>query len=345
MAALIKKIILVCVLGLMAAGAITYYLHNRNTEHTDDAAIEGRVLYVSPKVSGYVTAVAIEDNLHVKAGDVLLQIDPRDYEIAVRQAEANLAAVSSGLSASTESLESSKVTAPSNVDAAKALVARAEAEYVRTSSDYNRKSKMGDLVISKQGLIDARSAMQSALSALNDAKANLVAAETAPRTIASAQALTEQAQAEVKRAQAVLEQARLNLEHTKVTAPFDGHVTKRTVEPGTFVQPGQQIITLVSDEYWVVANFKETQLDRMKAGDKVDIAIDAYPDKTYQGHVVSFQKGTGARFSAFPPENATGNFVKVVQRVPVKIQLDETPDASLSIGPGMSVIARVAVSE
>lgn len=343
MAALIKKLVLITIIGLMATGAIVYYLHNRNVEHTDDAAIEARVVYVSPKVSGYVTGVTIEDNKPVKAGDVLLEIDPRDYEIAVKQAEANIAAVTSGLSASNESYESSKITAPSNIEAAKAMVAKAEAEYVRTSSDYNRKSKMGDLVISKQGLIDARSAMQSALSALNDAKAGLVSAETAPRAIASAQAMTEQAQAEVKRAEAALEQAKLNLEHTKIVAPFDGHVTKRTVEPGTFVQPGQQVITLVSDDYWVVANFKETQLDRMKTGDPVDITIDAYPDQDYKGHVASFQKGTGARFSAFPPENATGNFVKVVQRVPVKILFDQQPDPTLSIGPGMSVLARVNV--
>lgn len=343
MGSIIKKVILVCVLGGFALAGALYYLNNRGKEHTDDAQIEGRIVYLSPKISGYLSQINIEDNQHVKAGDVLAIIDTRDYELAIKQAEAQISGLKSGVSASNESLESSKITAPSTIAAAEANVARAKADYDRTLSDYNRKSKLTDLAISTQGKVDAKTAMQAALSSLNDAKANLAAAQSAPRTVSAAQAQTEQAQAQVEQAQAALAQAQLNLDHTKIIAPFDGHITKRTIEPGMLVQPGQQIITLVSDDYWVVANFKETQLQNMKIGNPVEIEIDAFPGTAYKGHVASFQKGTGARFSAFPPENATGNFVKVVQRVPVKILFDEKPDAALAIGPGMSVVPTVTV--
>lgn len=337
MASLTKKVILGSCFALMAAAGVGFYLHGRGFEHTDDAQIEGRITYISPKVSGYITKVAIEDNQHVKAGDPLLEIDPRDYEIRVRQAQAVIDAANAKLSASNETYETSVVTAPTTIDAAKAAVAGAQANYDRALSDYNRKRQLSDLAISKQGIVDARTAMEAAASALADAKAGAAKAETAPRTITSAQAATRQVGAEIEQATAALAQAQLDLSHTKIMAPFDGHITRRSIEPGAYVQPGQQILALVSDDYWVVANFKETQLDKMKPGSQVSIKIDAYPDRVYKGHIESFQKGTGARFSVFPPENATGNFVKVVQRVPVKIIFDEKPDPALALGPGMSV--------
>ena len=343
MPSLPKKIVLLLAFGTMGALGAAYYIHGRGYEHTDDAQIDARVTFIAPKVSGYVTKVAIEDNAHVTAGAPLLEIDTRDYDLRIKQAQAVIDGAKARLAASNETYESSVVTAPSTMDAAKAAVAGAQANYDRALSDYNRKKQLNDLAISKQGIVDARTAMEAAASALADAKAKQAGAETAPRAIASAQAGTAQVNAELEAAQAQLAAAELDLAHTKIAAPYAGHITRRSIEPGAFVQPGQQILALVSDDYWVVANFKETQIARMKPGSPVSIRIDAYPDKLYKGHIDSFQKGTGGRFSAFPPENATGNFVKVVQRVPVKIIFDETPDPALAIGPGMSVVPTVDV--
>jgi len=201
--------------------------------------------------------------------------------------------------------------------------------------------RLNDEARSREQLDSAIAAEKTTRSSLEDAKARLRSAETAPKLIASAKSNTEELAAQVKIARADLAQAEKDLADTKIVAPMDGRITRRGVERGDYVQPGQQLASLVGCEIWVVANFKETQLTHMRAGDRVVMHIDALPLVELEGKVNSIQSGTGERFSLFPPENATGNFVKVVQRVPVKILLAKQPGGTLPIGPGLSVIPTV----
>ena len=283
----IKIIVAVIVVGLLAAG-IYMFIH-RNEESTDDAAIDGRTVILSSKVQGYVKKLNINDNQLVKAGDVLLEIDPTDYTIRRDRAKASL-------------------------DAAKAQVISSEAVLKRTQSNLNRMQRLSDRARSQEQLEQVTS----------DERA--------------AQASYDQLQALVKQAEADLAQAEKDLSDTKIVAPIDGHITKRGVELGNYVQTAQQLASLVGTEVWVVANFKETQLKYMRTGDLVDIEVDAFPNAKLSGKIDSVQLGTGAYFSVFPPENATGNYVKVIQRVPVKIVFDPAPDAKLHLGLGMSVV-------
>lgn len=270
--------------ALAVAGLITaalLYIHFSHFESTDDAFIDGHIIPISPKVSGQVTDVYIDDNVAVKAGEVLVKIDPRDYEAKLAEQRAKAAA-------------------------AQAQARRAAADAKRYQEIYKNDG------ISKQQL--------------DTAEAN--AATT---------------QAEFEKESAAARQDELNLSYTKITAPEDGRVTKKSVEPGQYVQPGQTLLSLVPKRVWVTANFKETQLTYMRPGQSVEIKVDAYPGRNFSGHVDSIQSGTGERFSVMPPENATGNYVKVVQRVPVKIVIDTPPDPNFNLSPGMSVEPRVRV--
>ena len=267
-------------LVLVVAG-IAYWLHARGTVSTDDAFIEARIIHISPKVGGQVIEVNVTDNQRVRAGEVLLRIDPRDYAAAVEQARAQVRA--------------------------------ADVELQRTTADARRVR-----ALFARGLV-ARQELEHAVAAEHTAAANLEAARQG------------------------LNEAMLQLSYTTITAPEGGRVTRKAIEEGMFVQPGQQLMAIVTDDLWVVANFKETQLEHIRPGQPVDIRVDAYPRHRFRGHVDSIQAGTGARFSLLPPENATGNYVKVVQRVPVKIVFDEPPDPSFPLGPGMSVVPRVHV--
>jgi membrane fusion protein (multidrug efflux system) len=332
-----KKSLLIFVVLLIVVSAAAYAFIHRNEEDTDDASIEAHIITIAPKVGGYVKAVYINDNQQVKAGDVLVEIDPADYIFRRDRALAALAAAKASHSASNRTLETTRVSAPSNLEAARAQVDSAQATWVKASHDLKRMQHLNDEARSRQQLDSAIAAEKTAFSALQDAKAKLRSAETAPQVIESAQSNAEVQAAQIKQAQADLDQAEKDLTDTKLIAPIDGRVTKRGVEPGDFVQPGQQLTYLVGNDRWVVADFKETQLKNMHIGDKADIHIDAYPNAKIEGKVDSIQPGTGVRFSAFPPENATGNFIKIVQRVPVKIVLTKQPDPNLSIGPGMSV--------
>jgi len=332
-------IVLVVVLALLA-GAFYIYAH-RNEESTDDASIDGTNITLSPKVSGYVKTLNISDNQQVKAGDVLLEIDPADYITRRDHAQAALDAAKAAAQAAQSSAETTDISAPSNLDAAQAQVAAAQANLDKAESDLKRMQRLSNEARSQEQLEQAIATEKSMKSNLEDAQAKLRSAETAPKSIAQAQANSDELLAQVKQAEADLAQAEIDLGNTKVIAPVDGHITKRSVEQGNYVQPGQALASLVGTDLWVVADFKETQLRHMRAGQPVTIKIDAYPDAKITGKVDSIQSGTGAFFSAFPPENATGNFVKIVQRVPVKIVFDQMPDASLAIGPGMSVIPTV----
>lgn len=323
-------------------GASAYYFFHRSEISTDDAAIEGHTVVISPKVQGYVKTLNVQDNQLVKAGDVLLEIDPTDYIIRRDRAKAALDAAKAAANASHSNLETTTVSAPSNMDAAAAQVAAAQATWEKSLADRQRMESLFSAgACSRQQLDQAIATEKSDRSALNKLQADLRSARTAPSVIAAAKETSDQLQAQVSQAEADLVQAETDLANTKIIAPIDGRITKRSVEIGNYVQAGQQLGSLVGTELWVVANFKETQLERMRPGQTVDVRIDAFPNVKLRGKVDSFQAGTGSRFSLFPAENATGNFVKIVQRVPVKIVFDNPPDDTLHLGPGMSVVPTV----
>jgi membrane fusion protein (multidrug efflux system) len=327
----------VAVLGIAAAGGRYYLLNVAPYESTDDAFVESYVTYVSPRVSGPVVRLLVNDNQRVKTGDVLVEIDPRDYQTQSNQAGADLAAAQSRLL---------QARAQITVDQAKAeqqqaAVAVAQAIAERAEADRKRYESVQSPAISASQFDLAKSQAKSGAASVEVARDQ---AKAAAAQLDLDRAEVETAEAQVQQAQARLEQAALNLSYTKVLAPKDGRVTRRTIEEGAFVQTGQDLLAIVPDQLWVVANFKETQLTRMRPGQPVIIRIDAYPDREFKGKVDSLQAGSGARFSLLPPENAVGNFVKVVQRVPVKIVFDEPLNESeLDIAPGMSVEPKVRV--
>jgi membrane fusion protein (multidrug efflux system) len=335
-----QSIIITVVCGLALTFGI-YLWVERNVESTDDASIEADVVSISPKLSGYIQSVKVDDNQLVKKGDILIIIDPRDYKNASDQAKANYLLAKAAFDSSIQSLESTQVTAPSNLDSAQAQVEAAKSKWIKASADLQRISGLDDRVRTKQQMDEVISAERTAKSDLDDTLAKLKSAQTAPKTVEIAEAKVREAQAALEKAGADLAQAELDMENTKLVAPFDGKITQNNAEVGQFVQPGQKIFALVNQDFWVIANFKETQLTKMRPGQKAKIVIDAFPDKSYRGKVDSIQSGTGSYYSLFPPENATGNFVKVVQRVPVKITFEEKPDPAFAIGPGMSVVPTV----
>lgn len=330
----------VCVVG--AAGFYVY--SHRFEESTDDAAISGHTVTVSPKVAGYVKTLNINDNQQVKTGDVLLEIDDTDYVIRRDRAKAALEAATAAAEVAQNNLATTGVSAPSNLEAAGAQVDAAKANWDKAVSDLARMQRLNNEARSQEQLEQAIANEKAMKSSYEDAGAKLRSAQTAPKVIAQAQANSDQLAAQMKQAAADLAQAEVDLANTKLIAPIDGRITKRSVERGNYVQPGEALASLVGNDLWVVANFKETQLSHMHPGQPVAIRLDAYSDLTLNGKVDSIQSGTGAFFSAFPPENATGNFVKVVQRVPVKIVFDHPSDAALTLGPGMSVVPTVDTS-
>lgn len=330
---------------LIAAGVGIYLFLHWGEVSTDDAALDGRLVSLSPNVPGYVKTLNIDDNQRVKEGDVLLEIDPSSYIIRRDKAQAALDAAKAAASASHTNVETTSVSAPSNLDAAQAQVASAQANWDKAVSDLKRMQRLSNEARSQEQLDQAVANEKAASSNLEDVKAKLRSAQTAPQVIAAAQADSDELAAKVKQAEADLAQAEKDLNDTKLLAPMDGRITKRGVEKGDYVQTGQQLGSLVGNEIWVTANFKENQLKHMRPGQRVTVTVDAFSNLKLDGKVDSIQSGTGARFSAFPPENATGNFVKIVQRVPVKIVLDQQPDPSLALGPGMSVVPTVYTSD
>lgn len=334
------KIFLVAL--IVALGASSYYYFHRNDISTDSATIEGQAVIVSTKVQGYVKELYIQDNQTVKAGDVLLEIDPIDYQIRRDRARAALAAAKAAVAVAVHNSETIAVSAPANEDAISAQVASAKAIWEKSASDRQRMENLFESgACSQQQRDQAIATERSDRAALEKLKADLKSAATAPNVIAAAHNTIEQLQAQVAQAEADLAQAEKDLSNTKIIAPIAGRIIKSNIESGNYVQPGQQLASLVGTNMWVVANFKETQLERMKPGQSVDIRIDAYPKVVLYGKIDSFQSGTGSRFSLFPAENATGNFVKIVQRVPVKILFDTPPDDQLHLGLGMSVFPTV----
>ena len=339
-----KSMTIIILFLLILGGIGTYYYLQRGEVSTDNAAIDGRTVIISPKVQGYVKALHIQDNQLVKSGDILLEIDPTDYIIRRDHAKAALAAAKSAANASGSNLETTTVSAPANVDAAQAQVSSVQASWEKALADRQRmESLLSAGACSKQQFDQAVATEKSARATLDQMEAALHSANTAPSVIAAAQDSSEQLQAQVKQAESDLAQAENDLANTKIIAPMDGRITKRSVEVGSYVTAGTQLGSLVGAELWVTANFKENQLENIRSGQPVDIRIDAFPNVRLHGKVDSLQAGTGSHFSLFPAENATGNFVKTVQRVPVKIIFDSLPD--LPLGPGMSVEPTVHTDE
>jgi membrane fusion protein, multidrug efflux system len=334
-----RRIFLVAALLIVGVAVGAYYFwFLAPYQSTDDATIEGHVTAVAPQISGRVTQVLVQDNEEVKEGAVLLEIDPRDYETKLLQAQANLTAAHSELAQAKAqlSVEQAKVTQ----ERANLTAAQAQASYAQ--ADWKRYQNIGNLGVSQSQIDLADTQAHSSDAQVEVARSKILAAE-AQATLS--QASIETASANIQQNESAVRQAELNLSYAKVTAPENGRVTRRMVEKGAFAQTGQALLTIVPHQIWVVANFKETQLENMRVGQPVEIKVDAYPHHKFTGHVDSFQTGSGARFSLFPPENATGNYIKVLQRVPVKIVFDESSlgDSTLILGPGMSAEPEVRV--
>ena len=326
----------IAALVLLVLVTVYYFIFVAPYESTDDAFIDGYTTLISPRVSGPVVNLLITDNQEVKQGDVLVEIDPRDYVASLALASADLEAAKSQVA----SAEAQVQVSQSRVVQAQAAVASADAENARAAADLKRYQTVESQAISKTAYDQAQAEALSTEANLESARSQVKSAQA---DVVLSQAAVGTAKAAVGQAQARLDQAKLNLSYTKITAPFDGRITARTVQMGNYIAPGQALFALVPRYVWVTANFKETQLTYMRPGQPVTVHIDAYPSHSFRAKVDSLQAGTGARFSLLPPENAVGNFVKIVQRVPVKIVFDEELPAELDITPGLSVEPRVRV--
>ncbi|HVG91105.1 MAG TPA: HlyD family secretion protein [Alphaproteobacteria bacterium] len=359
-----KWIVAAVAILLLVAGAFIWHYYSVR-ESTDDAQIDGHINPISPRVSGTVLRVLHDDNEVVQAGDLLVELDPKDYEVAVDRARADLANAQANATAAnvgvplTQTTSSSQLVAADagvkgaerDIESAKAKLNDAQANYAKTSADLKRMEQLiakdeishqqYDAAVaannSAKAQVDAAtSAIASAESRAAQSQAQAEAARTVPEQLKVTRARAGAATAEVQRAISALAQAELNLKYTRIVAPVTGVLSKRSVEPGQTVQAGQPLFSIVNlDDIWTTANFKETQLREMKVGQKAKIKVDAY-GKEYNATVESIGAATGARFSLLPPENATGNYVKVVQRIPVRIRFDKGQDPNHQLRPGMS---------
>ena len=328
----IGALLLASVLG----GGYLYVDQAGHFQSTDDAFIAARQSSIAPKVSGYITDVPVTDNQHVAAGDVIAQIDDRDYRIALEQAEAQVAAAQASIQNIDAQLEVQKAQISANqaqVDQAQAALVFAQQQAARYQ--HLEQTGYGTVQNSEQytsQLRQQQATLQSAQATLN----------LAQRQVDALKAQRKSATANLAQAEAQRDQAKLNLSYTTVTAAQAGRVVNLGAAVGQFAQPGTSLTVFVPDETWVTANFKEIQLDQMRPGDPVTLKIDAYPGRMIRGHVDSVQPGSGTAFSLLPAQNATGNYVKIVQRVPVKIVMDNPPK-DVALGPGMSVVPTVRI--
>jgi len=331
-------IAIVIVLGGIA-GFFIWFAH-RNEVSTDDAYTDGNTVTMVPKAAGYVVGLYIDDNSHVHKGDLLVQIDQRDYLSAQAQARAQLALADAQLTTAKEALRIARVQYPAQLQSAQAQQQAAAAALALAQSSYRRQHEVDRRATTQESIDSSANQQQATAANLRSAKAQVAIASLVPEQVQQALNQVSERDAAVQQAQAQLDQANLNLSYTEVRAPSDGFVTLRSVQLGSYLSVGQVMFLLVTPEVWITANFKESQIGRMRSGDKVDIKIDAYSGFKLEGHVQSIQYGSGSRFSAFPAENATGNFVKIVQRVPVKIVIDRglDPDRPLPIGLSVSPV-------
>ncbi len=345
-----KKFIFIFATLILLGGSygVYKYMHSLAHESTDDAQIEKNMNPIIPRIAGYVTKVYVKDNDFVKKGDTLFTIDNRDYLVKVEEANAALVSSEGSYEASKADIGTAQANvsvSDANVQSAGGNIETAKIRLNRSSNDFDRYANLyKNHSITKQQFEQAEAAKLEAQSQLRILQEQQKASAF-QKNVASARTNVSNKQAEVasaniKRAQAVLEAAKLNLTYTVVTAAIDGQVSKISIQPGQFLQPGQSLFYIINNsEAWVTANFKETQLNKMIVGQKVTLKVDAYPDTEFNGTVTSFSPATGARFSILPPDNATGNFVKTIQRLPVKISIDADNDAEKIklLRPGMNV--------
>lgn len=391
--------VIVIVLVVVIIGAGSYIFLNRGKESTDDAQVEAHVTPIAAQVGGSVLKIAVNDNQQVEAGAELVVIDPRDYDIALKRAQASLADAQAEAAAASANSQITSTTATSNVSTAEGGVTQAEsgiseaehgiavararlltaqarqreaeANAVKATRDVERlKGLLAKDEIAQQQFDSAVASAAAMTAGVESAKAQVIEAEasikasesrstqaragreqagaelrtaqTAPQQVVASRARAEAAAARVALAEVAVKQAELNLQRTSVKSPVAGIVSRKSVEPGQIIQPGQPLMTVIPlEQVWITANFKETQLKEMRVGQNVTIDVDAYGGREFNGKVESIAAATGSRFSLLPPDNATGNFVKVVQRVPVKIVLDGGQDAEHLLRPGMSVTPTV----
>jgi membrane fusion protein (multidrug efflux system) len=397
---IVRILVLVVLLAGVAYAGVRVWNYLNTYESTDDAQIDGHINAISGRITGNVIAVLAEDEQFVKAGDVLVRIDPRDYEVAVAKAEADLLDAEAALESSridipiTSANTSSQLktansgradataffvgsqrqlaAARDRLETARAEVREAQAKVKKTSDDAVRykllvdkneiprqqydtavaeaaaaqatlDARNSEVSEAEQNIAAAQSAVDQAQQRIPQADASIESASTAPQQVKASESRANSAQAQVEVKKALLDQAKLNLSYCTIVAPVTGIVGKKTVELGQNISPGQQLMAVVPlDDIWVTANFKETQLSQMKSGQRVRFSVDAN-DKEYAGKVVAVGGASGSRFSLLPPENATGNYVKVVQRIPVRINIDPGQNDDRRLRPGMSVDPKVFI--
>lgn len=332
--------------------ALSYFTHTLTHESTDDAFIAGHIISIAPRISGQVSAVHILDNQLVRSNDLLVEIDPEDYATTVAQKQT--AAESQNASYKTmiagyqlmqvkvTTAEASARKAKADADAAEATAKNAQADFDR-AADLRKQNTISQQEFDTAQAVNIK-AQADWKSAVENAAVESSKVDEADRTLIAAREEAGMALAQWQESQTNVAAAELNLSYTKIYAPAEGRITRKAVEAGDYVEAGQELLFIVPKEVWVVANFKESQLKNMRPGQPAMVAIDALGGRTFHAHVDSVQAGSGAQFSLLPPENATGNFVKVVQRVPVKIVFDEPLPADQTIGPGLSVTPDVETS-
>ncbi len=385
-----RKLVIIAVVVLLAIGAALFYWHSTFTEDTDDAQVDGDLYQISARVAGQVTKVYVEDNQAVKAGDLIAEIDPKDFQVALEQAQANLASAeaaaiqanvnvpiistTSSTSISTTSsdvqgTQSAVAQAQKQVQAAAARVDQAKANAIKSDLDVERYKPLVEKdVISKQqfdaavaqaagnraAVLEAESSLIAQQEAVRQSQQKLIqsrsqaseAAKNGPSQVKAQQAKAQAALADVKQARSKVDQAKLNLSYTHITAPVSGIVNKKNVQVGANLSVGQDVMTIVPlTDLWVTANFKETQLEKMRPDQDVVIKVDALGGRKFHGKIKQIGGATGSRLSLFPPENATGNYVKVVQRIPVRIDFTNLSEENkdMSLRPGFSVTPIVSV--
>jgi len=330
-------IILAVVVLVLAIIAAIVWLARRNEVSTDDAYTDGNAVTMVPKVSGYVVALYVDDNTHVKKGDLLLRIDPRDYLTAQAQAQAQLLLAKTQLKSAEDAYRIAQVQYPAQLASAEAQQQAAEANLALAESSYARQHQVDRRATTQENIDASTSQQQSSAANLKSANAQVAIARQVPEQLQQAADTVAEREAQVQQAEAQLAQANLNLGYTEVRSPSDGFITTRSAQLGGYLTAGEVMFLIVTPDVWVTANFKESQIGRMRPGDAVDIEVDAYSGWKLRGHVQSIQYGSGSRFSAFPAENATGNFVKIVQRIPVKIVIDRGLDPNRPVPLGLSV--------
>ena len=332
-----RKLVFPIILGLVLIGALIFtvkeYTYYQSHEVTDNAQVDADISPVVARVGGYVKEIRFKDNQFVRAGDTLVVLDDRDYQVKLQQVQAALTSTRQSVDVSQYQVSEAKTsiaTAQANVEAAKVRVWKANEDFKRYENLYN------DHAITKAQFDDARAEKESAEAALNVAQTQL---PTQSRRVSTNERQVGAAASNLAGRQADIDFAKLQLSYTVITAPADGIVSKRNIQLGQLVQAGQTLFAVVNDQgIYITANFKETQMEHLRLGEKVDLTADAFSDSTFQGSIESFSGATGAKFSLLPPDNATGNFVKVVQRVPVRIKIEADPSfIRRNLRPGMSV--------